>query len=475
MTLRTRLTVWYVFTLAGLLALTAIGLFYALNRVAQKRFDTALWMLGASEAEGIASNVRQRGIPRPDDQTVNDSPRRELLGFEHGPNEKYVMVVDDTGRIADASANLPTPLRLNRELFDRAMAGEVVYETVTGTPESGKLRVVYMPVRGAAVPHPFVALVGLREAIVSGEVNNLDLIIGLALATIVLLTGASALFLTERSIKPLEEITTAAESINSLNLSTRLPVPRMHDQIGRLTRVINQMLGRLDAAFDAQRSFTARAAHELRTPLTILKGETQVALRRERTTSEYQGLLKSNMEEIEAMVVMIDDLLMLARYEGGETELPREPVQLSEVVKSVLASLQPIATDKGIDLQIKTEELALYGDQNALERLVSNLIVNALFYTPRQGRVSVLAERAGQCATLIVADNGVGIDQAELPHVFNRFYRSAGTRMMHPEGSGIGLAVAAAITHLHGGEITVTSDQHQGARFVVSLPLSTSI
>ncbi|HEY5074030.1 MAG TPA: hypothetical protein VII34_04985, partial [Pyrinomonadaceae bacterium] len=173
MTLRTRLTVWYVVTLAGLLALTAIGLFYALNRIAQKRFDTALWMLAASEAEGMAANVHQRGIQRPDDRTVSDTRYRELLGFEHAPNEKYLMVIDDTGRIAAVSANLSAPLPVNKGLFDRALAGEVVYDTVKGTTESGELRVVYMPVRGSAVPHPFVALVGLREVIVGSEVNNL--------------------------------------------------------------------------------------------------------------------------------------------------------------------------------------------------------------------------------------------------------------------------------------------------------------
>jgi heavy metal sensor kinase len=474
MTLRTRLTVWYVVSLAGLLALTAIGLFYSLNRVAQKRFDKALWMLAASEAEGMAANVHQRGIQRPDEQTVRDTRYRELLGFEHGPNEKYVMVIDDTGRIADVSANLSAPLPVNKALFDRALAGEVVYETLNGTTESGELRVVYMPVRGSVVPRPFVAFVGLPESIVGREISNLDLIIGLALATMVLLTGASALFLTERAIKPLEEITAAAESINSLNLNTRLPEPRTRDQIGRLTIVFNQMLARLDVAFDAQRSFTACAAHELRTPLTILKGETQVALRRTRTTSEYEELLRSNLEEIEAIVIMVDDLLMLARYEGGETELLREPVRLDEVLKSVTASLLPISKAKEIALNTTTEALEIAGDARAIERLVSNLIVNALRYSPRQSPVSLRVERTGLSANLIVEDKGIGIAPDELPHIFDRFYRSPTARTMHPEGYGIGLAVANVIAKLHGGKIAVASEEHQGTRFVVSLPLSTA-
>ena len=473
MTLRTRLTIWYVIVLAGLLALTTTGLSYALNRIAQNRLDTALWMLAAAEGE-IMSNIHQRQLERPHDQTISEIPYRDLLGVERGPIEKYITVVDDLGHVAYRSDNLAAPLPVNKALLDRALSGEVVYETAKLTSEIGELRVVYMPVRGTAVPHPFVALVGLPEAFVGGELRTLDLIVGLALTTLVLLTAASALFLAERAVKPLEEITTAAESINALNLNTRLPGPRTNDQIGRLALVINRMLARLDAAFEAQQSFTSRAAHEMRTPLTILKGETQVILRRQRTASEYEALLKSNLEEIDGLVGMIDGLLILARCEGGETKLTREPVRLDEVVRSVAESLQSIAREKEIELRIKTEALDITGDANLLERLTSNLIMNALVYTPRQGIVSARVERVNSSANLIVEDSGCGIAPDDLPHIFDRFYRSSRARAMHPNGSGIGLSVANAIVKLHDAKIVVSSEEHQGARFVVTFPLDSA-
>src|ERR1051325_2152729 len=141
------------------------------------------------------------------------------------------------------------------------------------------------------------------------------------------------------------------------------------------------MLARLDAAFEAQSRFTSRAAHELRTPLTILKGEAQVALRQKRTVAEYEDLLKSSLEETDKLIQIIDDLLLLARYEGGETELPRERVPLHEIVRSVAEQLRPLADKRGSGLHVEAEESFVEGDSHALERLTCKLMENAVFYT----------------------------------------------------------------------------------------------
>lgn len=472
LTFRTRLTIRYVVTMSLLLVLTATGLLYALDRIAQKKFDTALWMLGAAEAEGIAASMQRRGIKQPDNETVINSRYRELLGYEDGRLEKYVTVVDDTRRVADLTSNLAAPLPVDDALLSRSLAGEAVYQTVK-VKGVGSLRVIYMPVRGPFVAHPFVVMVGLPEAFIGSEARSFSIVVILAFITLVLLTGASAMLLAERAIKPIEKIATAAESINALNLQAQLPDPHTRDQIGRLAVVFNEMLARLDAAFDAQRRLTSRAAHELRTPLTILKGETQVALRRRRTIDEYETLLKSSLEEIEKLVTMIDDLLVIARYEGGEMDVPSERVRLDELVANAAHTLQPLVSNRGIDLRIETEELSVNGDPKALERLVSNLIENALRYTRHGGRVAVHVAREGQRVNLVVEDNGIGIPAEDLPHIFQRFYRSSGAREIRPDGSGIGLAMAHIIASTHGATIAVTSEPDIGTRFVVSFTVPT--
>ena len=465
LTFRARLTIWYVATLGLLLALTAAGLIYALGRVAQKKFDAALWMVGATEAENVVARLQARGAERPDAETVSNTRYRELLGYGDGPLEKYVTVVDDAGRAADYTANLTAPLPLDAGLLKRALAGEPAYGTAE-VPGAGRLRVVYMPVRGA-LPQPLVVMVGLPERFVAGEVRSFDLMVGLALLTIILLTAASASLLAERAIRPLEKIAAAAEAVNPRNLKARLPEPGTHDQLGRLVSVFNSMLARLDSAFEAQRRFTSRAAHELRTPLTILKGEAQVALGRRRTFEEYEALLRSSLEEVDKLVEIIDDLLLLARYEGGETDIPREPVALHEIVKAVAGQLQPVASRRGLELTLEVEEHTVPGEAKALERLVCKLLENAVFYTPRGGRVRVRLAREGGRINLTVEDNGIGLAPEELEHIFDRFYRSPAAREMRPEGSGIGLAMAATIARLHGAAIDVSGEKGAGARFVV--------
>ncbi|HEX8921752.1 MAG TPA: ATP-binding protein [Pyrinomonadaceae bacterium] len=473
LTFRARLTVWYLATLILLLSLMAAGLLYALGRIAEKKFDAALWMVGAAEAENAASNVERRGLERPDDLTISNTRYREVLGYDTGPLEKYVTIIDDMHRAADTTSNLAAPLPVDDKLLARCFAGETVYQTVR-VDGVGMMRVVYMPVRGEAISHPFVVMVGLPESFVVSEVRSFNIMVVLALVTFLLLAGASAMLLAERAIKPIEKIATAAESVTALNLKTRLEESGAHDQIGRLVAIFNQMLERLDTAFAAQRSFASRAAHELRTPLTILKGEAQVALGRKRSVAEYEELLHSSLEEIDKLVQIIDDLLLLARYEGGERDIPHEPAVLAEIVHRVADQLRPSASRKEIELTVKADELYVTGDTHALERLVCKLMENALFYTPRGGTVSARLICEGGRANLTIEDSGIGIAPEDLPHIFDRFYRSPAARKMRPEGSGIGLSMAAIIARLHDATIEVASEKGKGTRFVISFPAITN-
>jgi signal transduction histidine kinase len=166
--------------------------------------------------------------------------------------------------------------------------------------------------------------------------------------------------------------------------------------------------------------------------------------------------------------------LLLARYEGGEQDIPHEPVALAEIVHNVADQLRPFASRKEIELTVKADELLVTGDAHALERLVCKLIENALFYTPRGGMVSAHLMREGRRANLTIEDSGIGIAPEDLPHIYDRFYRSPAAREMRPEGSGIGLSMAALITRLHDATIIVASEKGNGTRFVISFPTMTN-
>lgn len=467
LTFGSRLILRYVVTLGYLLAVTAGILSYTLDWQAKNKFDTALQILGTSEAETILANLQKRGAKTPDKNSIVDFRYREIFNFKNRQLEKYITVVNSNQQAADFSENLNAPLAFDDEFLSRSLAGEVVFQTIN-VEERGNLRVVYIPVRTTDISQNFVVIIGLPEDFISGDIRFFRLISALAILVLLGLTALSAYFLAKQTMRPIEKVTAAAESLTSKNFQDRIPEPLAEDQIGRLIKVYNQMLARLDDAFESQRRFATRAAHELRTPLTILQGEIQVTLRRRRSIEEYEIQLQSNLEEVEKMTRTVDDLLTFARYESGETEMPRRRVRLDEITASIAKDLRVIAEKDEKRFIVETDEVVeVFGDEQALARLVSNFIENAIFYTPRDGRIFVKVTAGNGKPTLIIEDTGIGIAPEDLPHIFERLFRSQAARQMRPKGVGIGLALAEVISRLHDAEIVVENNSPNGTRFTI--------
>ncbi len=469
-TFHSRLIFLYIVTLAVLLAITAGSLFYLLSREVGRKFDTAIWMLGTAEAEGITASLKARGVNTPNDQMVINHQYRELLGYNKYHLEKYVTVVDSNGRAADFSENLSAPITFDNELVKRSLAGETVFQTVQ-IENVGAVRAVYMPVRDEFTAQPFVVIIGLPESFIDEDIGKFWRLTILVFSILLTLTALSAYFLARSAIKPIEKITAAAEQISVQNLTERLPDLQPPDEMGRLTGVLNQMLARLEDSFKAQRQFSVRVAHELRTPLTILKGENQVTLKRRRTVVEYEAQLYSNLEEAEKMEHSIDELLLFARYEAGETEMPRRNVRLDVVVSQVAKELRPLAEACEVEFHIEnSEEIEVFGEAQSLARLVSKFTENALNFTPNGGRVTIRSFLAEGHPVLEIQDTGIGISPEDLPHIFERFYRSANVSRTNIKGTGIGLAMAEVIARLHNAKITVESQPQAGTRFIIKFP-----
>lgn len=473
---RTKLTFWYVLLLATLLAAAAAFLILTLQRIAERKLDATLWILGATEAEGIAARMRDRHLQSPDDLAVNDIDYRDLPGFEQFPVQKYVTVVNAAHRVADFSVNLPpdSPLPFNDALLTVALQGSVVYETVT-VFQVGRVRMVYIPVVNHQT-EPFVVIIAVPTEFVGVEVGYLMRRVGVIILLILVLAAVSGWLLARRALRPIIKTTTALRRIGDQNLHERLVEPQTHDEIGNLVAVLNELLTRLDNAFDIQRQFTADASHEICTPLTVLKGSTEVALLRSRTTEEYETLLRSNLEEIEHLTELTTNLLTLARADAGETQTTRELLILNELVADVHARLLSIATERDIEFILNPNELALVeGDYRMLRQVVFNLANNALRYTPQGGRVELnITLTKDNFTQLDVIDTGVGIPANDLPHVFDRFFRADNARACAPEGSGLGLAICQAVAKAHGGHITVESMEGRGSHFTLFLPTITA-
>ncbi len=292
-------------------------------------------------------------------------------------------------------------------------------------------------------------------------------------ALVGLATFAGGWWLARRMVKPVTDIIDQAESLEAQTLHRRIDAHADAQEYARLVRVLNTMLGRLDRAFDAQRRFTADASHELRSPLTALRGEMELALRRDREKEEYRQVIASNLQEVERLSQLSEDLLTLARSDAGVMEPRLQRADVLERAEHVLRRLQGKAEERDVrlELQADTDTEGIF-DPGLIDQLLWNLIDNAVKFTPPEGRVSVAVMGGAETVEIRVADTGPGLPDDAEARLFERFYRADDSRTPHAEasGTGLGLSIVRAIVEVHGGTATAANREQGGAEFVVRLP-----
>jgi len=312
--------------------------------------------------------------------------------------------------------------------------------------------------------------------------NTLLLAVPLALLASVIAGYALA----RRSLAPLDAITTRAATITAANLDDRLQVVNPHDELGRLAVIVNGLLGRVGDAFRTQRQFMADASHELRTPIAIIRGEADVTLRRStRNEAEYREALQVIQQESVRLSRIVDDLFLLARVDAGSPIGEHREVAIAELVATAARSVRSLAESRDVSLQLSettaTDGLRLHGDSVLLHRLMLNLLDNALKHAPSGSTIHVRVDATDEVVLIDVDDDGPGVPEALRDRLFERFVHGTASHSDDgasgdSRGAGLGLAIAQAIAHAHGGHIALrlSTDHVAGARFRVSLPRSAS-
>jgi len=277
--------------------------------------------------------------------------------------------------------------------------------------------------------------------------------------------------LTKRALQPMKELAIEARSINIQELQRRLPIRGVGDEVDDVAQAFNDTLSRLEYSVEQMKQFTASISHELRTPLTALRGEAEVALLEARSVEEYRRVLASQLEEFDKLTQMVNQLLVLARAEAGEIHWTDQNVDLSALAASLTDQMEPIAAAKNVHLETQlAPNVIVRGDSNWLERVILNLLDNAIKFTAEDGTVRLRLASDGAQAVLRVEDTGVGIPADAIPHVFERFFRAEPSRSKHVEGVGLGLALTKWIVEQHHGQIEVRSQLDRGTCFTVRLP-----
>ena len=287
----------------------------------------------------------------------------------------------------------------------------------------------------------------------------------------ILAASAGGYWLSKRALSPVREMAMAAQSIDSSDLTLRLPVPLADDELRLLAGKWNEMLGRLQASVDKTRRFTSDASHDLRTPLATIRASAEIALRKDREPEWYRDTLVRIVHQTDRATALVEDLLTLARADSGHVDLVLAPLDLSSLVGKVCESLGPLVHAKGIDLRqmLLSRPIWVNSNPDALVRVMTILVDNAVKNT-EAGWIQVHVEEMDGEAILNVEDTGTGIDPADLAHIFDRFYRGDKARTSVSGGSGLGLAIAKSLVEFHGGTIGVASERGKGTRFVVRLP-----
>jgi signal transduction histidine kinase len=467
--MRTRLMLWNGITLALILTLLGGIVHYSVQAGLLSSVDRELRRRAEELVHGpppfAPPPPRRREVDRPSGREANRYHPR-ILNLEGLPMPPFG----------------PDP-SLDPEGFTHAAQGEEV--TFTRVLEDEPVRIFSRPVWGedriVGVAQTAQPILEVNQA-VSGVNRTLMALIPVAL----LLAGVGGALLTDRALRPMRQITRTAEQIGGQDLSRRLQVVG-EDEFADLARTFNGMLARLETTFVQQQSlvqqlqnaveqqqrFTGDASHELRTPLTIIKANSSLALRGNPSSEEYRETIEEINQAADSMAHLIQDLLMLARADEGHLGRNRDRLSIREILEQAATRVGK-PTLAPIELTFPDESGSMMGNQEELLRLFSNLLENALRWTPPEGKISVIATVSGKAMHITVTDTGIGIAHEHLPHLCERFYRADSARSRPDGGTGLGLAICQSIVEAHRGTMTIQSTVGKGTSICILLPRDSS-
>ena len=455
-----------------LVATFSIGVYWGFNRVLHRYVDSRLQAIAESWAGIVEHNsgalFTLAETTKPD--VPPESPvRDDQLGLREAALSILVLALDGT-EVWKGDAAVVSP-KSSAESLRKVHDGAAVFDTVH-TPEGSLIRRISIPIRlGGEVRYVLQAVTSLRmiENALTGLLASLLVASGLSLA----LAWFGSGWLARKALTPVEALSATAQKISEQSLGTRLSLDAPYEEFTRLAQTFNTMMDRLQKVFEAQRRFVADAAHEIQTPLTVLKGNLDVAFRKNRKAVEYREVLISNLDAVERLINLSRSLITLARLSGHEVTAPTHPLALEPLMRELLSEFSVLADDRRITLSLDAHPVRpVPAHEDQIKRLLVNLLANALRYTSAEGAVTLQLRPADDGVMIAVRDDGQGIASEHLPHIFDRFYRVDSARARDSGGVGLGLAIAKEIVAAHRGWITVESELGKGSVFIVWLPAS---
>lgn len=472
-TIRGKLTLSFI----SIFGITLIGFSFVLYNVFAKQsrddFDIVMSVLASS----ISETIRENGINQDILNEVKEFNNPGLSAF-YG----YTEVLNSTESVVMQSSQLKDislPLERNKVLA--ALNGSKEISTVF-TDDPGELwdsrgaRILYFPAMHRQ--HKYVVVLIAPLSSVEGMLANLRLIIFIAIPVTLLIASIVGWVFSKRAYAPVGELVTKTNTITAEKLHLRLKVSDADDEISHLAETLNYMIERLEQSFNTLKQFTSDASHELRTPLTIMRGEIEVALKKSRQNSEYEEILRDNLDEVRRLQNIVEGLLTLSQYENNRVTIQHETINLLDIVVESVTKSRILAERKNIRLVLKIDEenpeaITISGDSRKLLNVFLNIFDNAIKYSNENTEIKCFTgiTKTDKLAYVTVKDEGIGIPGESLKNIFERFYREDSSRTRGEGYSlGLGLSIVKAVVEAHNGRVEAASEPQKGSSFTVYLP-----
>jgi signal transduction histidine kinase len=455
--LRRTLAVRFSLTIFAALLVIALWAFLGAQRTLRNQLDS-----GIASALYLEQDLLESGATLP----AHTGPAN-FGDFVHGMN-RFVMVRDARGNVLDINTALASSLPIDSAAFAAARAGGTAWVTSRWGTEW---------VRSVYAPAPSNSPAGMRVVQVAASLHPLTEenreVLFLLFGTVLLgtvATGFGAVWLAGSAVEPVAAITAQAEGVKAGVTGQRISAHAHVVEFQGLVRVVNSMLERLDRAYQSQRRIIADVAHDLRTPITAVRGEIEIALRSQRTSEQYRATLSSILEGVDHLNAINEALILLARIEAGELAPELDQVDLATVTASAVQRVHPRAEGRALRFQRAGQgNTTIMADAVMIGAMLDQLLDNTVRHTPPETRVDAVVTANGDDVSVAVRDNGPGISEEVLPHLFERFYRADPARS-RTAGPGLGLTVAAAIAAAHHGTISAANVPGGGLQVTVVLP-----
>ena len=465
LSVRARSTAWYAALLTIVLVVLGSFLVLQLDDDLRQDLDQELRTSSTALARDLADDPQEA---EPEDV----DPQEDVRGFgevaqELLPPRSAAQLVDAGGRVR-ASYGPVSGTRPLLPVTRPSTGGQVDIMTARLGAAGQPYRVGVTALTLDAEASVLVVAASLRS--VEDTVHRVVVLLLVAGPAALLATAVVAYWLTSLALQPVRRMTSDAQRIGDDGLHERVAVPAATDEMGRLAWTLNAMLDRIERGVVQRRRLVADASHELRTPLAVMRAELEVSLRGGNLPAEAREVMHSAVDEVDRMSRTVDNLLLVAELEEGNLELLTAPVELHRAARDAVRPLQSLAVAKGVTLVLGGVECTARVDPHRFRLALTNLIENAIKFTPSGGAVRVESWERGPEVGLTVSDDGPGIPEQERARLFERFYRTPDSREQQSEGSGLGLAISHSVALAHGGRLDVASELGRGSAFTLAVP-----